>query len=437
MNISRLETVLQQINEIGASAGNGITRLGFTKEHWTANEFFIEACKREGMQVRIDACGNIIARREGKEPGLPAVACGSHLDTVQQGGKYDGTLGVAAGLELIRSLNEKGIVTRHPIEVIAFACEESARFGVSTIGSKAMAGKLNKAAVERLRDRTGISFEEAAAAVGVDYNRIETARRSRNDLKAFFELHIEQGPLLERRGKQVGIVTGIAAPTRLDVTIQGKASHSGTTPMNMRKDALIGAAEVIIELEKAALTEAVHGTVATAGVCDVKPGAMNVIPDWVNLKIDIRGTAVASRQAVIERLYEVIREMDRRRGLITVSRILSDEEPVVLDESIIRFLCDQCERLDVTYTKMISGAGHDAMNMASLCPTGLIFIPSHDGLSHHKDEYSSLEQIAHGAAILEEAVLQCAEVTEGELTSTFIRQERSFWDESGKVKNYI
>jgi hydantoinase/carbamoylase family amidase len=437
MNISRLETTLEQINEIGASAGNGITRLGFTKEHWAANEFFIEACKREGMQVRIDACGNVIARREGKESGLPAVACGSHLDTVQQGGKYDGTVGVAAGLELIRSLNEKGIFTRHPIEVIVFACEESARFGVSTIGSKAMAGKLSKASVERLKDRAGISIEEAAAAIGVDFNRIENARRSRDELKAFFELHIEQGPLLEGSGKQVGIVTGIAAPIRLDVTIQGKASHSGTTPMNMRSDALIGAAEMIIEIERAALDEAKHGTVATVGVCDVKPGAMNVIPDWVNLKIDIRGTVTASRQAVIERLYRVIRELDRNRGLIIASDILSDEEPVVLDERIIRFLSVQCERLNITYTNMMSGAGHDAMNMASLCPTGMIFIPSYGGLSHHKDEYSSLEQIAHGTALLEETVLQCAEVIHGELTSASIHKERSHGDESGKVKSNI
>jgi hydantoinase/carbamoylase family amidase len=437
VNITRLEAALIEVNEIGDVRGQGITRLAYSREHWAANAYFIQKCEEAGMSVRIDACGNVIARREGSEPHLPAVACGSHLDTVQHGGRYDGTLGVIAGLEMIRSLNESGIVTRSPIEIISFACEESARFGVSTIGSKAMAGKLNPASLEMLHDNEGISFPEALAAVGLDFAHIEAAQRKENELKAFFELHIEQGPLLERRGVEVGIVTGIAAPVRLEVTIQGQASHSGTTPMNMRKDALIGAAKIITALEKAALEQAEHDTVATAGVCDVLPGAMNVVPDWVSLKIDIRSTVAASRQIIIEHMFSLFRELENKRGLQIAARILSEEKPVVLDKETVRLLSSQCEAQGIVYVNMMSGAGHDAMNMASICPTGLIFIPSRDGLSHHKDEHSSIAQIAKGAALLEQVVLRCAEEVRKGSSGTLNNMDRSKQDESGKKKSAI
>ncbi|MEK3721458.1 Zn-dependent hydrolase [Paenibacillus sp. FSL H8-0034] len=437
MNITRLETALIEVNEIGAVKGQGITRLAYSREHWAANAYFIQKCEEAGMSVRIDACGNVIARREGSDPQLPAVACGSHLDTVQHGGGYDGTLGVIAGLEMIRSLNDRGVVTRYPIELISFACEESARFGVSTIGSKAMAGKLNPDSLAHLLDNEGTSFPQALAAVGLDFTQITNARRKNNALKAFFELHIEQGPLLEKRGVEIGIVTGIAAPIRLEVTIQGQASHSGTTPMNMRKDALIGAAEIITALEKAALEQTEHDTVATAGVCEVLPGAMNVVPDWVSLKIDIRGTDATSRQMIIEQLYTLFHELEKKRGLQIAARILSEEKPVSLDKETIRLLSSECEAQGVTYTNMMSGAGHDAMNMASICKTGMIFIPSRDGISHHKDEYSSISQIAKGAALLEEVVLRCAEEIRNGSTGILNNMDRSIQDESGKKKSAI
>lgn len=400
-----MEAALNNINEIGATENKGITRLAYTKEHWEANAFFIEKCRDEGMSVRIDACGNVIARREGSEPHLPAVACGSHLDTVQQGGKYDGTLGVVAGLEIVRSFNEKGIITRHPIEIISFACEESARFGISTVGSKAMAGQLEKDSLQEVRDKYNISFPEALAQTGLDFANIENARRSGKEFKAFFELHIEQGPFLERSGAAIGVVTGIAAPTRLEVMIEGKASHSGTTPMNMRKDALIGAATIITELERAAIEEQQHGTVATAGVCDVYPGAMNVVPDSVHLQLEIRGTVKESKQAILNRVFSLFRVLEENRGLKITARMLSDEEPVMMDAQVVSFLTSQCEKLGIKAEHMASGAGHDSMNMAGLCPTGLIFIPSKDGLSHHKDEFSSMDQIAVGVALLQTAIL--------------------------------
>lgn len=435
VNIARLESLFIEMNHIGESADRGITRLAYSEEHWAANDYFIRKSRELGMSVRIDAAGNVIARREGTEIGLSAIACGSHLDTVYQGGRFDGTLGVIAGLELVASLNERGIATCRPIEVISFACEESARFGVSTIGSKAMAGLIDPGLLVQLEDKEGISFSAALSSVGLELRRITEARRSKGELAAFFELHIEQGPVLERRKLDVGIAVGIAAPVRLELTIQGKASHSGTTPMNMRHDALIGAAEIILEVERAALAEREHGTVATAGVCDVHPGAMNVVPDWVSLKIDVRGTIAESRQAVVDRIYAMIRQLERIRGLMIDTRILSDEEPVLLDDRLVRSLSEQCDELGVSYLTMMSGAGHDAMNMAVLCPTGLIFVPSRGGLSHHKDEFSSMDQVAKGAAILEQAVLLYAEPVSGDVPGMNMGGGKTY--ESGQAKDIV
>lgn len=386
-----------------------MSRLAYTRELQEANCYFIERCTQLGMSVRIDAAGNLIARREGRFPELPAVACGSHLDTVYQGGRYDGTLGVAAAIEAVNSLHDKGIATKHPIEIISFACEESSRFGVSTIGSKAMTGRLDQESVARLKDRDGISVPRAFADNGLDFERIGLAARKSEELKVFLELHIEQGPVLENGKVQIGVVSGIASPTRLEVTVQGKASHSGTTPMNLRRDALLGAAEIALEVERAAAGESVHGTVATVGVCEVSPGAMNVVPGAASLMIDVRGTETRSKQAVIGRIYRIFSDLERRRGLTIEPRMLSDETPVHLAPEVIRSLCESCGRLGYSWKPMTSGAGHDAMNMAALCPTGLIFVPSRDGLSHHADEYTAPDELGVGAELLELELLKWAD----------------------------
>ncbi|MBO8162162.1 MAG: Zn-dependent hydrolase [Brevibacillus sp.] len=405
MNVSRMEQTLQEINRIGRST-RGMIRLAYSPEEQAARDYLVTLCKQAGLQVRIDACGNVIARREGRNPELPAVACGSHLDTVIQGGRFDGTMGVVAALEVVRSLNDKGIETEHPIEIICFACEESSRFGVSTIGSKAMAGLLKKEQIAHLRDKDGVSIQEAFAACSLDFSQIEQAARRKEELRVFFELHIEQGPVLEQERKQIGIVNGIAAPTRLQVVVQGKASHSGTTPMHLRKDALAGAAEIVLELELAAKEEAHHGTVATIGVCEVKPGAMNVIPDSVELKVDIRGCSPASKAVVLKKLMYAFEAVKEERGLEIDWHLLSEEHPVHLDPAVAASIADSCEKLGFSYLHMSSGAGHDAMNMAKLCPTGLIFVPSTDGLSHHPDEYTAMEDIAAGVALLEEEIMK-------------------------------
>ncbi|MDF2065601.1 M20 family metallo-hydrolase [Bacillus sp. Cr_A10] len=400
----RYELLFNNINQYN-TGDTGITRIAYTNEEQTCTHAFMRMCMAEQLDIRMDPCGNVIARRQGKIDGLPPVVMGSHLDTVYQGGKYDGVVGVTAALEVIRRLNEKEIITDHPIEIISFACEESARFGVSTVGSKAIAGQFDKDRYRNIKDKDGITMEKAFALCALDFNAVDQASRKNEQFKAFFELHIEQGPVLINTGKKIGIVTGIAAPVRLHVKIKGTASHSGTTPMSMRKDALLGASEISLALEKAAKSEETYGTVATIGVMNVHNGAMNVVPGDVEIKIDIRSTSVDSRQRVLTHLEETIKTVKQNRQLDIESMEISSEDPVLLSEEINDVLRNICEEKNFSNQIMQSGAGHDAMNMAKLCPTGLIFIPSLDGLSHHPNEYTPIDDIMIGIDLLEEVIL--------------------------------
>lgn len=402
--IERYQVLFNKINQYN-SGEKGITRIAYTNEEQTCTHAFMRMCKAEGLEISMDQSGNVIARREGKNKDLPPVLMGSHLDTVYQGGKYDGVVGVTAALEVVKRLNEKGIETAHPIEIVSFACEESARFGVSTVGSKAMTGRFDKEKFRHLKDRDGITMEEALSLCALDIDSVEEASRENEEIKAFFELHVEQGPVLMNNNKNIGIVTGIAAPVRLFIKIKGTASHSGTTPMHMRKDALLGASEIALELEKIAKEEQHYGTVATVGVMDIHAGAMNVVPGEVDIKVDIRSTSVESRQRVLDHLHKTIQALETNRQLEIVSNEIINEEPVLLTKEINDITESICESLNLSYQKMASGAGHDAMNMTKLCPTGLIFVPSVDGLSHHPDEYTELEDILTGIDVLEELIL--------------------------------
>lgn len=406
-HIQRYESLFNKINQYNAGE-KGITRIAYTNVEQTCVHAFMRMCKAAGMTIRLDQCGNVIARREGRVKGLPPVLVGSHLDTVYQGGKYDGVVGVIAALEVVNRLNEQGIETDHPIEVIAFACEESARFGVSTLGSKAMTGSFDKEKLRHLKDRDGITLEDAFSLCALDLDAVEEASRVDETLKAFIELHVEQGPILQNNEKKIGIVTGIAAPIRIALRVIGKSSHSGTTPMDMRKDALLGASELVLALEQIALAEKRFGTVATVGVLTIESSAMNVIPGEVELKVDIRSTSIESRQRVIDELRETIQEVTTKRSLEIEWQELNAEHPVLLSQEIGEVIQQACEQRELSYQWMASGAGHDAMNMSRVCPTGLIFIPSVDGLSHHPDEFTELDDILLGIDVLEDVIVHCA-----------------------------
>ena len=416
MDINRIKKSLAAINAY--TTGNyGISRLAYTVEEQLAKKYFLQTCKKLGMETKVDTVGNIIATLKGVDERLPSVAIGSHLDTVYNGGQFDGTLGVVAGLEIIRTFVEEGIRTLHSIELIVFSCEESSRFNISTLGSKAMLGEVDLVSIRNIKDRDNIKLEDAFQMIGLNIEDYRLSERGENEIKVFFELHIEQGKKLISKQKTIGIVTGIAAPLRLSISIEGESAHSGTTGMDMRKDALLAASEFVLLVEKAALEELEFETVATVGVLEVTPGAINVVPGLVNLKVDIRGINIESRNRVLERIKDTIDAIEIKRKVTISIDWLYEEEPVLMDDEISNNIKLLCEKLELSYLLMPSGAGHDSMNMAKRWPTSLIFVPSVNGLSHHPDEYTKDDDLYAGIQVLKAAVETYAIIVneEGEL----------------------
>ncbi|GIM48021.1 Zn-dependent hydrolase [Collibacillus ludicampi] len=393
----RLYRDLQAVNEFGKTEG-GWNRLAYTVSERNAVRYFLKLCKELGLETRFDSIGNAYARWNGENQNGPVVLCGSHLDTVRNGGQFDGALGVFAALEAVRTMKEKGIVPYYPLEIVAFACEESSRFGMSTIGSKAVAGLLEEQKVRQLTDRDGFSFEQAIQPFGYSLDNFRSLIRT--DLLAFVELHIEQGPILEATGDKIGIVTAIAAPTRLKVTIRGTASHSGATAMSYRRDALPAAAEFILAAEQCGRSEESHGTVVTVGVCEVFPGAMNVVPGEVRMQVDIRSVNSGSKQRVVQALKDRLKTICQSRTLEWEWTLISDESPVFMSDELKLMIEEICAARQIPYRLMPSGAGHDAMNLVHCCPSALMFVPSVSGISHNPAEYTSPEDIAIGAGVL-------------------------------------
>ncbi|MCM3757925.1 Zn-dependent hydrolase [Sporosarcina aquimarina] len=408
----KLERLRQSFEELAkfTDEGEGINRLAYTETERNAREYMIRQFEEAGLTVRTDYAGNVIARREGGTAELPVVATGSHIDSVYAAGEFDGTAGVLVALEVMRSLADDNIETEHPLEVIIFACEESSRFGASTLGSKAMSGRLDPAYTRSLTDRNGITLMQAFEENGLDLEEVHLAMRFQDEFKAFVELHIEQGPVLEKQQVSIGVVSAIAAPVRFHVHVGGTADHSGTTPMDYRHDALLGGAEIALAVERAAIAELAYGTVGTVGVFSIKPGAMNVVPSTTEMDVDIRGTNTESRQRVVDALETAVKDVAEARGLDVWMEAISSEEPVQMDADVVNGFKAVCEERGVKWLEMPSGAGHDAMNMAAFCPTGMIFVPSKDGLSHNPAEYTSMEELLEGAEVLRAFMLRQANI---------------------------
>lgn len=408
INMSRVQSIIEKLASI-SSEKEELTRLAFSIEDEEAHQYVIELCRRYDLNVRRDEIGNLFIRKAGAEDHLPAVAFGSHIDTVVNAGKFDGPLGSVAGLEILFQLCEQGIQTRHPLELIIFTCEESSRFNYATLGSKVMCGVTDREALSKLRDKQGKGLAEALTDIGLDFDKVNQAKRKAEEFKCFFELHIEQGPRLENENKTIGVVTGIAAPIRSVVKIKGQADHSGATAMHYRHDALLGGAELALAIEQAAI-EAGHSTVATVGNLTAKPGVMNVVPGYCELLVDIRGIHTQARESVFSALQQHIERIAAKRGLSIELQPISRDQPVLLPEQMVQQIRHAAETLGYSYEIMPSGAGHDAMHMATLCPTGMIFVPSKDGISHNPLEFTSWTDIEAGIKVLQQAVLTQAEV---------------------------
>lgn len=408
MDSQRFQETLDRINQYGFSKEKGLNRLAFSYAQEEAKNYFITLLEKEGLTVKKDTFGNIIARREGRYNDLPAVGVGSHLDTVYNAGSFDGTAGVIGAYEIIRTLNEEKIKTDHPLELIVFECEESARFNVATLGSKVMTGQVSYEDLASLKDKGGVLLKEAMAEYGYSLKESLANPRTKDELKAFFEIHIEQGPVLENEGLDIGVVSGIAAPTRLKLEVIGEAAHSGTTPFSLRKDAFMAAAEIALQLEALAKNEKAHGTVATIGRCEIPNGAMNVVPGQTDLYVDIRSISFASKAKVTKQLFQAIKAIEHQRDVNVTITTLSEESPINLHPTLMHFIEEACKTQGFSYKVMPSGAGHDSMHMAKLYPTAMVFVPSKKGISHNPKEYTSPEEMAKGLTVLKEAILQAA-----------------------------
>ncbi|UOE55256.1 M20 family metallo-hydrolase [Bacillus sp. CMF12] len=380
----------------------GFCRLGYTKEEWRAIDVFVSIAEDIGLKVERDEAGNAIARWEA-EDSLPAVAVGSHVDTVKGGGGYDGVAGVLCGLAAVKKLKEEGFEPASPIEVICFASEESSRFGVSTIGSKAMSGLLNKKEVEGVTDEDGITIRQAVEDMGLSWDAIEEAERPETALKSFIELHIEQGTRVEDAGANFGAVTAVACPIRLKVIINGQMGHTGTTPMGKRKDAFVAAAPLVPFISETALSLSDSNAVpivATASTFELKPNAMNVIPGTVELGVDIRSVDDSLKKEMEELIREKCHQLSDSFGVKIEVKTLVHNPSVQLDETVMRELQHSGESLGYKALVLESGAGHDVMNMAAKWPSGLLFIPCKNGLSHHPEEFASIEDLELGTEII-------------------------------------
>lgn len=380
----------------------GITRLAYSKEDEAAHQFMVETMGEHGLFVRKDAIGNIFARLPGQNSQLPAVGTGSHLDTVPQGGAYDGALGVVTGFYALMQFKPGELL--RDLELVIFRAEESSRFGFSCIGSKVMTGKVKADQWAENVDDEGQSFFQVIDDAGYASEKIASCCLPDHYFSAFIELHIEQGKRLESDGLTIGVVNGIAAPTRFAVLVRGHADHSGATPMYQRQDALVASAMIIEDINHAACRESPWGTVATVGKMEIQPNSMNVIPGEVTFYVDIRGIEKCSISRVASRLQEAVHKAETDNDVTITLREISSEEPVKLDDGLCDVLAQQCEKNDISYMKMLSGAGHDTMNLAQRYPAAMIFTPSKGGISHHPDEFTHFSDIEVAATLLKETL---------------------------------
>lgn len=399
INGDRLTTTLDALAQIGSQAGNTVRRLAFTPEDLAARQAFSDWMTAVGMAVRIDAAGNLIGRYLGLAAEAPALATGSHLDTVFSGGRYDGALGVIAGLEVVRVLHEHDLRLHHPLEVIVFADEER-----TMVGSKAMAGNAPRDPA-RYATVDDEPIQDCLARAGGNWEALETARLSRQDIACFLELHVEQGGILEATDRQIGVVEGIVGQQRHRLTIQGQANHAGTTPMNMRRDALTTAAQLVLAVEDMA-QHFPGDPVATVGALQVWPNAINIVPGFVEMSLDMRDLS----QEVINHMLAQLKRKIETVAVATRTKIRIQPElavePTLAAAAVQDLIVESCEELGLSYTHLPSRASHDAQEMGRFTDMGMIFVPSQAGVSHSGEEYTSPEQCIQGANVLLRTLLK-------------------------------
>ncbi|WP_261523171.1 Zn-dependent hydrolase [Burkholderia multivorans] len=403
VNRQRLWDSLMEMATIGATARGGSCRLALSDDEVRGRRRFIAWCEAAGCEIRIDPIGNLFARRPGTEPDAPAVMCGSHLDTQPLGGRFDGVYGVLAGLEAIRTLNEHGIATRHPIDVVAWTNEEGSRFTPGMMGSAVYAGKLDlDDALARPCMHTGVRLGDELERTG-----FAGPARERQMPKAYFEAHIEQGPVLENAGVPIGVVTGVQGIVELDVTVTGFESHAGTTPMSVRKDAMGVAAAMI-----AAIVEHGHGFDAdarvTVGHLACQPNSPSTIPGQVRFSVDVRHPSRSALQRLVADIGAICTQRTALRGTHVDVQRIAEYDPIAFDAACIERVRQATIAAGYPYLEMFSGAGHDAVNLSYVAPSAMVFVPCKAGLSHNEAEDADPVHLAQGASVLANLLVDCA-----------------------------
>jgi N-carbamoyl-L-amino-acid hydrolase len=398
---------LQALAQISEAEPPVVTRVVFSEADLRARAYVKGLCADAGLTITEDAIGNTFARWQGADPALAPIGTGSHIDAIPNAGLYDGCVGVLGGLEAIRVLQQLGFKPRRSIELVIFTAEEPTRFGIGCMGSRMMSGALTPAQALTLRDKEGRGLEELRTAAGFT-GTLESVILHGGRFARFVELHIEQGPLLEQDDIDLGLVTHIAAPASMRVLIEGEGGHAGACLMPGRKDALTAAAELILALEAAAKSTGAIDTVATVGICEVFPGAVNSIPSRVRLETDIRDIDAGRRDQVLEALRTTCADVSARRGVTVTTELVNADTPATCDPEILDALEDSAKGAGKSYKKMVSRAYHDSLFMARIAPVAMLFIPCRGGVSHRPDEYASPHWIGSGIHVLARTLAQLA-----------------------------
>jgi ureidoglycolate amidohydrolase len=403
INQDRLQSEIDELALISDAEPPAVTRIVFTARDLEARAWLNKKCAEAGLIIRLDAIGNTFFRWPGADSHAAAVATGSHLDAIPNAGKYDGVVGVLGGLEAIRALQRSGFQPKRAIELILFTSEEPTRFGIGCLGSRVLSGTLTPETARQLKDNLNQTLVDTLRSAGMAGD-LDSVRLPAGCYHAFVELHIEQGPLLERAKIPLGVVASIAAPASLEVRIEGAGGHAGGMLMPGRKDALCAASEIILAVEEAARASESTDTVATVGICEVFPGAVNSIPSRVRLTLDLRDTELPRRDKVLQSIKDRAQQISENRGVSVQFHTVNADAPATCAAVVTDALVRAARKHNLPYQMMVSRAYHDSLFMSRIAPTGMLFVPCRDGYSHRPDEFASTADIGRGVLVLAETL---------------------------------
>jgi N-carbamoyl-L-amino-acid hydrolase len=399
VDAQRIVAELDQLAHFSDTEPPAVTRIVYSEADRRARAWLKELCVSAGLAVREDALGNLFARWQGSDASAGAVGTGSHIDAIPHSGRYDGTVGVIGGLEALRALRRSGFSPRKSLELLAFISEEPTRFGIGCLGSRMLCGNLTAEGATALRDRESRPLDDARQAASFTGD-LSSVKLPADYYSSFLELHIEQGPILEHEKIPLGVVTSIAAPAALRILIEGEGGHAGAVLMPKRRDAFLGAAEIALAVEAAALGTGAIDTVGTCGLVEVFPGLANGIPSLVKLELDVRDTVLIRRDGVLQEIARKCQDIASKRKLRITSTTVNADAPGACDPTVVTTLVRACQAEGLAYWRMVSRAYHDSLFMSRIAPAAMLFIPCKGGVSHRPDEYAAPEDLANGARVL-------------------------------------